>query len=99
MSRKTWMIFLSLQSAGIIFSWLSNYTFVSSPFISGIGVGLLVSGNLLLLPGSVIGALVVQKFLFTSGLGTNQPSLPGILIAVTINLAIWLLFAKLNRAA
>lgn len=93
------MIFLSLQAAGTVFSWVSNYTFVSSPLISGIGVGLLVSGNLLLLPGSLIGALIIQKFLVDIGLSMNQPSLLGILIAVTINLAIWLIFAKLNRAA
>ncbi len=98
MSRKTWMIFLSLQAAGIIFLWVSNHAYGSSPLISGIGVGLMVSGNLLLLPGSLIGALVVQEFLATSGFSLNQPSLLGILIAVTTNLAIWLIFARLNKA-
>jgi hypothetical protein len=98
MSRKAWMIFLSVQAAGIIFSLVSHYTLVSSPLISGIGLGLLVSGNLLLLPGGVLGAFAVRKVLLHSGLSINQLSLLGVVVAVASNLAIWLLCAKLYRS-
>jgi hypothetical protein len=97
-SRKAWMIFLGMQAAGIILSWLANYTSSPSPLISGIGAGLLVLGNLLLLPGGLLGALAVQKVLLHSGLSMSQLSFVGVLVAVAINLAIWLLCAKLNRS-
>ena len=99
MSRKAWKIFLSLQAAGIVFSWASNYALGPSALISGIGVGLLVSGNLLLFPGSLVGAIAVQKVLFHSSLSINSLPLLGILVAVSTNLALWLLWAKLYRSA
>lgn len=99
MSRKAWIIFLSLQAAGIIFSLASRYTLGPSPLISGIGVGLLVSGNLLLFPGSLVGLIVIQKVLFHSGLSFDLLSFLGILVAVAANLAIWLIWAKLYRSA
>jgi hypothetical protein len=98
MSRKAWMIFLSVQAAGIILSWLANYTMGPSPLISGIGVGFLVLGNLLLLPGGLLGALAVQRLLLRSGFSISQLSLVGVGVAVAINLAIWLLCAKLHRS-
>jgi hypothetical protein len=99
LSRKAWIIFLSLQAAGIIFSLVSKYTLGPSPLISGIGVGLLVSGNLLLFPGSLVGLIVTQKVLFHSGLSVDSLSLLGILVAVAANLVIWLVWAKLYRSA
>jgi hypothetical protein len=98
MSRKAWMIFLSVQGAGIILSWLANYTSSPSPLISGIGMGLLVVGNLLLLPGGLLGALAVQRLLPHSGFSISQLSFLGVVLAVAINLGIWLLWAKLYRS-
>ena len=98
MSRRGWMIFLSVQAAGIAFSWAANYTPSPSPLTSGIGVGLLVVGNLLLLPGGLLGALAVQRLLLHSGLSMNQLSLAGVVAAEAINLGIWLLCAKLHRS-
>ena len=98
MSRKAWMIFLSVQATGIAFSWLANYTSSPSPLISGIGVGLLVVGNLLLLPGGLLGALAVQRLLLHSDFSMSQLSFVGVVVAVAINLAIWLLCAKLHRS-
>lgn len=99
MSRKAWIIFLSAQAAGIIFYWVSRYTLGPSPLLSGMGVGLMVSGNLLLFPGSLVRLIVVQKVLLHSGLGINLTSLAGLIVAVSTNLAIWLLCAKLYRSA
>ncbi|HXH50100.1 MAG TPA: hypothetical protein VNM47_12220 [Terriglobia bacterium] len=98
MSRKAWMIFLVVQGAGIILSWLANYTSSPSPLISGVGVGLLVLGNLLLLPGGLLGALAVQRLLLHSGFNMSQLSFVGVVVAVAINLGIWLLCAKLHRS-
>ena len=92
------MIFLGVQGAGIILSWLANYTSSPSPLISGVGVGLLVLGNLLLLPGGLLGALAVQRLLLHSGFSISQLSFLGVLLAVAINLGIWLLCAKLHRS-
>lgn len=99
MSRKAWMIFLSLQGTGVVFSMVSNYALGPGPLLSGIGAGLLVSGNLLLFPGSVVGLIVVQKLLLSSGLAINLLSLAGLFIAVVTNLLIWLLWARLYRSA
>jgi hypothetical protein len=98
MSRKAWMVFLSVQGAGIIFSVVSHYVLGPSPLLSGIGVGLLVSGNLLLFPGSLVGLIAVQKFLFHSGLSINSLPLVGLFVAVATNLALWLLWAKLYKS-
>lgn len=99
MSRKAWIIFLSLQGVGVVFSWASSYTMGPSPFLSGIGTGLLVSGNLLLLPGSMVALIVVQKVLVPTGLSLYSLSLLGLLVAVSTNLVVWLLWAKLYRSA
>jgi hypothetical protein len=97
-SRKTWMIFLALQAAGIIFSWVSNYTLGPSPLLSGIGVGLRVSGFVLLLPGSLVAAVGFQKLLYHTGLSINLLYLIGFLAAAATNLVIWILWAKLSRS-
>ena len=99
MSRKAWMIFLSLQVTGIVLSWVASYSSSPSPIWSGVGVGLLVIGNLLLLPGGLLAALTVQRLLVHSGgLSIDQLSYAGVLAAVAVNLAIWLLCAKLYRS-
>lgn len=99
MSRKAWMIFLSLQVTGIVFSWVAGYSSSPSPLLSGVGVGLLVLGNLLLLPGGLLAAFAVQKLILNSGhLSMNQISIAGVVVAVAINLSIWLLCAKLYRS-
>lgn len=100
MSRKAWMIFLSLQVTGIVFSWVAGHSSSPIPLLSGVGVGLLVLGNLLLLPGGLLAAFAVQKLLLHSGhLSTNQLSFAGVVAAVAINLSIWLVCAKLYRSA
>ena len=99
MSRRVWKIFFAVQAVAVAFSWAANYTLVQNPLISGSGVVLLVGGNILMLPGDLIGALAVQKFLFNTGLTIGEMSLVGIFIAVTINLATWLLCARLYRSA
>lgn len=100
MSRKAWTIFLSLQVTGTVLSWVASYSSSPSPLISGIGVGLLVIGNLLLLPGGLLAAIAVQRLVLHSApLSMNQLSFAGVFVAVAINLAIWLLCAKLYRSA
>ena len=100
LSRKAWTIFLSLQVTGTVLSWVASYSSSPSPLISGIGVGLLVIGNLLLLPGGLLAAIAVQRLVLHSApLSMNQLSFAGVFVAVAINLAIWLLCAKLYRSA
>lgn len=99
-SGKAWMIFLSLQVTGIAFSWAASYSSSPSPLVSGIGVGLLVAGNMLLLPGGLLAAFAVQRLLLhVAPASISQLSLGGVFVAVAINLAIWLLCAKLYRSA
>ena len=99
MNRKAWMIFLSVQVVGVVFTWVSGYTLGPSPLLSGIGVGLLVSGNLLLLPGSMVEVIVIHKLLSQTTFSMGWLSLMGIVVAVVTNLSIWLLWAKLYRSA
>lgn len=100
MSGKAWVIFLSVQVTGVAFSWIAGYSSSPSPLMSGVGVGLLVVGNLLLLPGGLLAAFAVQRLLIHSvGLSMNQLSFAGVLVAVAINLAIWLLCARLYKSA
>ena len=93
------MIFLSVQVVGVVFTWAYGYTLGPDPLLSGIGVGLWVSGNLLLLPGSMVEVIVIHKVLFHSGFSMGLLSLVGIVVAVVTNLAVWLLWAKLFRSA
>lgn len=98
MSRKAWIIFLSVQATGTIFYWVSRYTLGPSPLLSGMGVGLMVSGNLLLFPGSLVGLIVIQKVLLHSGLGIDSTSLTGLIVALLTNLAVWFFGAKLYHS-
>lgn len=98
MSRTAWLIFLSLQGVGVVFNCASSHTLGPNPLLSGIGVGLLVSGNLLLLPGSMVELIVIHEFPFHSGLSIGLLSLAGIIVAVVTNLVVWLLWAKLFRS-
>jgi hypothetical protein len=99
MSRKAWLIFLSVQGVGVVFTWVSSYTLGPNPLLSGIGVGLMVSGNLLLLPGSMVEVIVIHKLLSDSGFSMGLLSLVGIVVAVLTNVVIWLLWARLFRSA
>jgi hypothetical protein len=99
MSRKVWMIFLSVQVVGVVFTWVSSFTLGPDPLLSGIGVGLMVSGNLILLPGSMVEVIVIHKLLSDSGFSMGLLSLVGIVVAVLTNVVIWLLWARLFRSA
>ena len=100
MSHKAWLIYLSLQVTGIAFLWVASYSSSPSPLLSGIGVGLLVVGNLLLIPGGLLAAFGVQRLLLHTGrFSVSQLSFAGVIVAVAINLALWLLCAKLYRSA
>jgi hypothetical protein len=59
----------------------------------------MVSGNLLLLPGSMVEVIVVHKLLSQSGFSMGLLVLVGMVVAVVTNLAVWLLWAKLFRSA
>ncbi|HET7100679.1 MAG TPA: hypothetical protein VFJ52_05980, partial [Terriglobia bacterium] len=59
----------------------------------------MVSGNLLLLPGSMVEVIVIHKLLSHSGFNMGLLVPVGMVVAVVTNLAVWLLCAKLFRSA
>lgn len=99
MSRKACLIYLSVQGVGVVFTLASSFTLGPNPLLSGIGVGLLVTGNLLLLPGSMVELIVIHKFFFHSGFSMGLLSMAGIVVAVVTNLVVWILWAKLFNSA
>ena len=93
MSRKLWLIFLAVQTLGEVCAWMAGH------FLSALGPGLWVAGWLLLLPGNITGALVVEKLLWMSRLTILQLMIVSVPIELATNAAVWLLCARVCRYA
>ena len=89
MSRKGWLIFLAAQTVGEVCAWTAGH------FLSALGPALWVVGSVLLLPGDLAGALVVEKLLWKSALTMTQLTVLQVPIGLVINAVVWYLFAKL----
>jgi hypothetical protein len=63
--------------------------------LSAVGPTLWVIGTLLLLPGDFMGAFIVEKMLWKSGLTMAQLTILQVPMSLAINAAFWFLCAKL----
>jgi hypothetical protein len=68
MNRRGWLIFLVVQTVGEICAWTAGH------FLSAVGPALWIIGMLLLLPGDLAGAFVVEKLLWKSASAPNTAS-------------------------
>jgi len=91
MSRRGWLIFLAVQAVGEVCAWTAGH------LLSALGPALWVIGSVLLLPGDLTGAFVVEKLLWKSRLTTTQLTVLQVPVGLAINAAVWLLCAKLYR--
>jgi hypothetical protein len=95
MSRKAWSIFLGVQTIGEICAWAAGH------FLSQVGPVLWIGGTILLLPGNMVGAWVVEKLLWTSGVTIPRMMILEVPVEVAINAAVWLgcaaLYIRLRR--
>lgn len=98
MSRKAWTVFVIVQTLGQACMWLVAYTVVPSPRISEIGVILFFSGIVLSAPGDLVELWVVERFLSRFGLTPGHVALLETVAEIGINLAVWLLCARIYRA-
>jgi hypothetical protein len=89
MSRKVWLIFLSVQTVGEICAWTAGH------FLSQVGPALWIAGTFLLLPGNMAGAWVVEKLSWMSGLTIPRMMILQVPAEMVINATIWLGCAKL----
>ena len=89
MSRLAWTIFLGVQVAGEACSWTARH------FLSAIGPTLWLIGSVLLLPGNMAAAFLVDKVLWHSGLTMTQMTMLQVPLELAINAIVWLLCAKL----
>jgi len=83
MSRRGWTIFAIVQLTGEVCGWAAPH------FLSWPGPALWGSSFIVLLPGDVLGALLIEKLLWQSRLTLFQLSLLEIPVAVAINAAVW----------
>lgn len=91
MSRRGWLIFLVVQAVGEVCAWTAGH------LLSALGPALWVVGSVLLLPGDLAGAFVVEKLLWKSGLTATQLTVLQVPVGLAINAAVWLLCAKLLK--
>ncbi len=91
MSRRGWLIFLAVQAVGEVCAWTAGH------FLSALGPALWVVGSVLLLPGDLVGAFIVEKLLWKSGLTMTQLTVLQVPVGLAINAVVWLLCAKLYR--
>lgn len=89
MSRAGWTIFLGVQVAGEVCSWTARH------FLSALGPTLWLIGSVLLLPGDIGAAFLVDKMLWHSGLTMSEMTILQVPLELAINAAVWVLCARL----
>ena len=89
MNRRGWLIFLVVQTVGEVCAWTAGH------FLSALGPALWVIGTVLLLPGDLAGAFIVEKLLWKSPLTANQLTVLQVPVGLAINAVVWLLCFKL----
>lgn len=89
MSRIAWTIFFGVQVAGEVCSWTARH------FLSAIGPALWLIGSVLLLPGDMVAAFLVDKVLWHSRLTVTQMTMLQVPLELAINAVVWLLCVKL----
>jgi hypothetical protein len=88
MSRTGWLIFVALQAVGEACIWTAGH------FLSALGPVLWTSGLFLLLPGDLVGSLIVEKLLWNSRFSILQLNILTVPVELAINAAVWFLCAK-----
>lgn len=91
MSRKGWLVFLAVQTVGEVCAWTAGH------LLSALGPALWIIGTVLLLPGDLAGAFIVEKLLWKSPLTATQLTVLQVPVGLAINAAVWLLCAKLLK--
>lgn len=91
MNRRGWLIFLVVQIVGEVCAWTAGH------LLSAIGPALWIIGTVLLLPGDLAGAFIVEKLLWKSALTSTQLTILQVPVGLAINAAVWLLCVKLYR--
>ena len=91
MNRRGWLIFLVVQTVGEVCAWTAGH------FLSALGPALWVIGTVLLLPGDLAGAFLIEKLLWKGGLTATQLTVLQVPVGLAINAAVWVLCAKLYR--
>jgi uncharacterized membrane protein len=89
MKRRGWLIFLAVQAVGEVCAWTAGH------FLSALGPALWVIGSVLLLPGDLTGAFIVEKLLWKTRLTTTELTVLQVPVGLAINAVVWLLCAKL----
>lgn len=83
MSRLGWAAFAVVQLTGEVCAWTAPH------FLSWPGPALWAGSFILLLPGDVLSALLIERLLWQGPLTLFQMSLLEIPVAVAINAAAW----------
>ena len=91
MKRRGWLIFVVVQTVGVVCAWTAGH------FLSALGPNLWVTGFVLLLPGNLVGAFILEKLLWMSGVTTFQLNLLCVPVELAINAGVWLACARLYR--
>jgi hypothetical protein len=91
MNRRGWLIFLAVQTVGEVCAWTARH------FLSALGPALWIIGSVLLLPGDLAGAFIVEKLLWKSGLTATQLTILQVPVGLVINAVFWLLCGRLYR--
>lgn len=89
MNRGDWLIFLVVQIVGEVCAWTAAH------FLSAIGPALWIVGTVLLLPGDLAGAFIVEKIFWKSPLTAAQLTVLQVPVALAINAVVWVLCVKL----
>jgi hypothetical protein len=89
MNRRSWLIFLAVQIVGEVCAWTAGH------LLSAIGPVLWIIGTVLLLPGDLAGAFIVEKLFWKGALTSNQLTILQVPVGLAINAIVWVLCVKL----
>jgi hypothetical protein len=88
MRRRIMVLFLAVQLVGMLCAWLQHAPSVASSFLWG-------AGFLLLFPGDLLSALIVERLLWHSNLSLASMTAVTAVLLVVINAIIWLVVWKI----
>jgi hypothetical protein len=93
MNRRGWLIFLAVQTVARSVRGQRG----TGHFLSALGPALWVIGSVLLLPGDLAGAFIVEKLLWKSGLTATQLTVLQVPVGLAIKATVWVACPKLYR--
>jgi hypothetical protein len=86
-----WLVFIILETIAVVSAFTWQLT------TSALGPVLWLAQFLLLMPGSILVGLLIQKFLWNTGLSLRTLGIMELIGSIAVNAIVWLLLLQIVR--